>query len=359
MKILFYINTLGKGGAERVVTNLANQFADKNHNVILVTSYSVKKEYKTNPDVTRICLEDYKKNSKNKILKNINIVKQLNGLIKNTNPDLIVSFMREPVVRALFASRRSNVKNIISVRNDPSKEYPGITGKIISKYLLPKADGCVFQTEDAKKYFPKNLQEKSKIIYNQVDEKFFKVNRDEGDYLVSIGRLSPQKNQILLINAFEKVIKKYPNEKLLIYGEGELKEKLKDTINKKGLEDKIFLMGSTNDVPKVLSKAKIFILSSDYEGMPNTLLESMAVGVPSISTDCPCGGPKAIINSGVDGFLIPVNSIEELEKKIILLLENKELSEKIGRNAKEKSEIFKPSNIFKQWEDFFKEVSNI
>lgn len=359
MKILFYINTLGKGGAERVVTNLANQFADKHYNIVLVTSYRTDKEYKVNSNVKRICLEDYIKSSKNKIFKNINIIRQLKMVIKDVNPDLIVSFMREPVVRALLASRKSNVKNIISVRNDPSKEYPGITGKIISKYLLPKADGCVFQTEDAKKYFPKKLQEKSKIIYNQVDEKFFEVNRDEGDYLLSIGRLSPQKNQMLLINAFEKVNEKYPNEKLLIYGDGELKEKLTDIINEKGLEDKVFLMGSTNDVPKVLSKAKIFILSSDYEGMPNTLLESMAVGVPSISTDCPCGGPKAIINSGVDGLLIPVNSIEELEKKIILLLENKELSEKIGRNAKEKSEIFKPSNIFKQWEDYFKEVSNI
>lgn len=358
MKILFYINTLGKGGAERVVTNLANQFADKNYNIILVTSYRTDKEYKVNSNVRRICLEDYIKSSKNKIFKNINIIRQLKMVINDENPDLIVSFMREPVVRALLASRNSNVKNIISVRNDPSKEYPGITGKIISKFLLPKADGCVFQTEDAKKYFPKKLQEKSKIIYNQVDEKFFEVNRDDGDYLLSIGRLSPQKNQMLLINAFEKVNEKYPNEKLLIYGDGELKENLTDIINEKGLEDKIFLMGSTNDVPKVLSKAKIFILSSDYEGMPNTLLESMAVGVPSISTDCPCGGPKAIINSGVDGFLIPVNSIEELEKKIILLLENKELSEKIGRNAKEKSEIFKPNNIFKEWEQYFDEVIN-
>lgn len=358
MKILFYINTLGKGGAERVVTNLANQFADENNTIILVTSYKVEKEYKTNSNVKRICLEDYKKSSKNKIFKNINIIRQLKKIICMKKPDLVVSFMREPVVRALLASRKLDVKNIISIRNDPSKEYPGITGKLISKYILPKADGCVFQTEDAKKYFPIKLQGKSKIIFNQVDEKFFDVNIYDPKYIVSIGRLSHQKNQMMLINAFAKVNEKYPDEKLLIYGDGELKEKLKNEINKKGLEDRILLMGLTDNIPKVLSKAKMFILSSDYEGMPNTLLEAMAAGVPCISTDCPCGGPKAIINHGVDGILVPVNNKKELAKNILLLLEDNELSNEIRRNAKEKSEIFKPNNIFKQWQEYFEQVIN-
>ena len=161
-------------------------------------------------------------------------------------PDLVVSFMREPVVRALLASRKLDVKNIISIRNDPSKEYPGIAGKLISKYILPKADGCVFQTEDAKKYFPIKLQGKSKIIFNQVDEKFFDVNIYDPKYIVSIGRLSQQKNQMMLINAFAKVNEKYPDEKLLIYGDGELKEKLKNEINKKGLEDRILPVSYTH-----------------------------------------------------------------------------------------------------------------
>lgn len=358
MKILFYINTLGKGGAERVVTNLANQFENKNYEVLLATSYIVEEEYKTNSNVKKIILGNHNKSSRNRIFKNINIIRQLRKIIEDVKPDLMVSFMREPVVRALIASRKLDVKNIISIRNDPSKEYPGIIGKIISKYLLPKADGCVFQTEDAKKYFPKRLQERSKIIFNQVDEEFFNIKRKDPEYIVSIGRLTKQKNHIMLINAFKKVVEKYPSEKLFIYGEGTLKEFLKNQIEEKDLEDRVILKGVTNNVSEVLSKAKIFVLSSDYEGMPNTLLEAMAAGVPSISTDCPCGGPKAIINSGEDGFLINVKDEEELEKKILLLLDNKKLSEKISRNAKEKSEIFKPNQIFEQWEDYFKDVIN-
>lgn len=358
MKILFYINTLGKGGAERVVTNLANQFANKNYEVLLATSYIVEEEYKTNSNVKKIILGNRNKSSMNRIFKNINIIRQLRKIIEDVKPDLMVSFMREPVVRALIASRKLDVKNIISIRNDPSKEYPGIIGKMISKYLLPKADGCVFQTEDAKKYFPKRLQERSKIIFNQVDEEFFNIKRKDPEYIVSIGRLTKQKNHIMLINAFKKVVEKYPSEKLFIYGEGTLKEFLKNQIEEKDLEDRVILKGVTNNVSEVLSKAKIFVLSSDYEGMPNTLLEAMAAGVPSISTDCPCGGPKAIISPGEDGFLINVKDEDELEKKILLLLDNKKLSEKISRNAKEKSEIFKPNQIFEQWEDYFKDVIN-
>lgn len=358
MKVLFYINTLGKGGAERVITNLANQFADKGYESIVLTSYTLDKEYITNDKVKRICLEDYQKSSDSKFFKNIKMIKSLRKIIKEIEPDILVSFMREPVVRALLACRKLKVKTIISIRNDPIKEYPGLSGKIMAKHILPKADGCVFQTEDAKKYFPKKLQENSKIIFNQVDEKFFDMDKKEGEYIVSIGRLSPQKNQTMLINAFEKVNRKYPDEKLLIYGNGDLKEELKKEIKKKNLQDRIFLMGSTNDVPKVLSKAKMFILSSDYEGMPNTLLEAMAVGLACISTDCPCGGPRTIIKQNQDGILVPVNDEEELEKSILLLLEDREFSEKLSKNAKEKSEIFKPSNIFKQWEDYFIEVLN-
>lgn len=355
MKIFFYISTLGKGGAERVVTQLAKEFGKQDNNVTITTSYREENEYEIPSYIRRINLLK-EKDTSNKIKRNLRLISKLRKIIKRDNPDLLISFMQEPNVRSIIATRGLRTKSIISVRNDPKMEYPETIGNIISKYLLPKADGCVFQTEDAKKYFPKKLQEKSTIIFNQVDHRFFDVKKKEGEDIVSIGRLSPQKNHKMLINAFEKVNQKFPNEKLLIYGQGELKEELEDEINKRGLEHNIHLMGLTSDVPKVLSKAKMFILSSDYEGMPNTLLEAMAVGLPCISTDCPCGGPRTIIEHREDGLLVPINDEKELERSILLLLEDKKFSNRISRNAKEKSEIFKPSYIFKQWKDYFVEV---
>ena len=357
MKIFFYISTLEKGGAERVVTQLAKEFGKQDNNVTIITSFQGENEYEIPSYIRRINLLK-EKDTSNKIIRNLRLISKLRKIIKKHNPDLLISFMQEPNVRAIIATRRLRTKSIISVRNDPIIEYPGIIGRLISNYLLPKADGCVFQTEDAKMFFPKNLQEKSTIIFNQVDEKFFDIAKKEGEYIVSIGRLSPQKNQKMLINTFEKVNIEYPNEKLLIYGDGELKENLNYEISKKGLEDKIFMMGITSDVPKVLSKAKMFILTSDYEGMPNTLLEAMAVGLACVSTDCPCGGPKTIIEHGKDGLLVPINDENELARSILLLLEDKEFSNRISRNAKEKSEIFKPSYVFKQWKDYFVEVIN-
>lgn len=357
MNIFFYISTLEKGGAERVVSQLAKEFGKQDNNVTIITSFQGKNEYEIPSYVRRINLLK-EKDTSNKIKRNLNLISKLRKIIKRDKPDLLISFMQEPNVRSIIATRGLRTKSIISVRNDPRIEYPGTIGHIISKYLLPKADGCVFQTEDAKKFFPDKLQENSKIIINQVDEKFFDVKKRAEEYIVSIGRLTPQKNQAMLIKAFKKVTDKFPNEKLLIYGDGELKVELTDIINKLGLEDKIYLMGLTSDVPKVLSKAKMFVLSSDYEGMPNTLLEAMAVGLACVSTDCPCGGPRTIIDHGKDGLLVPIKDEKELARSILLFLEDKDFYNRVCRNAKEKSKIFKPSYIFKQWEDYFVEVIN-
>lgn len=353
MKVLFYINTLAKGGAERVITNLANQFAEDNHETVVITSYYKKNEYKLSDKVTRIYLADYDGNKKYRISKNLSMIYNLRKIIKDIKPDIAVSFTKEPSVRLILATIDLNTKTVISVRNDPEVNYKGIINKIIANYLYPKADGCIFQTEDSKDYFPLKLQKKSKIIFNQVSSEFFEIERKDAKYIVSIGNLYTDKNQILQINAFEKIVKSHPNEKLLIYGDGDLRNKLKNIIENKGLSENIFLMGRTDNVGEVLANAKIFLLTSNHEGMPNALLEALAVGVPCISTDCPCGGPKSVIKSGINGFLIPVNDQYALEKKINTLINDEQLCMNISRNAKISSNIFKPYVVYAQWKDYF------
>ena len=202
MKILFYINLIDYGGAERVLVNLANEFSLKNQEVVLLTSSCIEKEYELRDKLKLLCLEE-KQKSYSYILKNLIRIFKLRKICKEERPDLVVSFMAEANFRAILATRFLKMKTLISIRNDPKEEYPNRMYRLTAKILYPLASGCVFQTEDAKKWFSKSIQKKSKVILNPVNEKFYKTGYlGERKNIVTVGRLEPQKNQELLIKGF-------------------------------------------------------------------------------------------------------------------------------------------------------------
>ena len=358
MKIAFYINAIHEGGAERVMVNLASNFANEGDNVILITSFKDSWEYPYSTKIKRYILEE-NKTFRSKIKRNIFRILELRKVLKVESPDCIVSFMAEPNYRAIIASHGLKIKTIISVRNDPNKEYPGKIGNLLGKKLLPLADGCVFQTSEAQRWFPKKLQDKSQIIFNAVKEDFFEINRQVvKNTIVTCGRLEEQKNHKMLINAFELVLKKHPDAKLMIYGEGKLRSDLTELIKSKGIEQNVLLCGNSNNVPEVLSKAEIFVLSSDYEGMPNALMEALAAGVPCISTDCPCGGPKSLITDKVNGRLISIKNEQQLANVLVELLDNKEMATGLGTEAQKRAFEFSPTKIYETWHKYVKFVAD-
>ena len=355
-KILFYINVLWKGGAERVILQLAIKFQEAGYDVLMITSFKDENEYVIPPSVRRITLEKQNK-PQNRLVKNISRIIKLRKVIKEQKADYLISFMAEPNFRSVIANAFLKTKVIISVRNDPQKEYSGFINKLVAKTILPFADGCVFQTKDAQNYFPLILQKKSKIIFNEVSESFFNIKRSkEVKDIVSIGRLSEQKNQLLLIKSFECIKNKYPDTNLRIYGDGDLKPLLNLYITEHGLTNRVFLEGVTDNVPDVLSRSALFVLSSNYEGMPNALLEAMAGGVPVISSDCPCGGPKMIIEDGVNGLLFPVGDGDCLIKAIDKILSNSQFRADLGKNAREYSIRFSPKLVFEEWSHFVNSI---
>lgn len=347
-KILFYINAINGGGAERVMVNLAKYFSENEYETVLVTSFQDTWEYPLGAKVHRLTLEN-EELKQSRIKRNLSRIKKLRSICKQEKPDVLVSFMAEPNFRAVAATRGLPVKLLVSVRNDPDREYSGKLGHFVGKYLLPMADGCVFQTGDAQKWFPKRLQKKSKIIYNAVKEEFYSVERKpiRGE-IVTCGRLTEQKNHKLLINAFAKVQKAYPFAVLKIYGEGALREELQDQIDALNLNEKVFLMGATNNVAKALETADLFVLSSDYEGMPNALMEAMAAGVPCISTDCPCGGPRELFAEELSDKLVQCGNADQLAEKICITLEAAEN----GMTEKKRAEIFKPDRVNQTWKNY-------
>ena len=355
MKIAFYINDINGGGAERVMVNLANYLSETGRKVLFVTSYRTANEYKLSSNVKRLSIENIQI-SQSRFKRNLSRILALRKICENEKPNVLVTFMAEPNFRGIIATLGLPVKMIVSVRNDPNREYAGRIGKIVGKWLLPLADGCVFQTKEAQEWFPKRLQRKSTIIFNAVKEEFFHIERKPvlGE-IVTCGRLTSQKNHKLLIDAFAEVVKEHPYAKLKIYGEGSLRDVLQEQINKLGLQDNAFLMGATNDVAKALQTADLFVLSSDYEGMPNALMEAMAAGVPCISTDCPCGGPKELFQELLYKQLTYIKDKNSMVEKINLFL-SMDIDEKIklSNKTKELAESFSSEKINSFWEKYFK-----
>ena len=291
---MFYINALHHGGAQRVMANLANHIAEGGHEVVLVTSFRDSWEYSLSAKVRRISL--FENAVGNFIVRNIKLTCALRTLLKKEQPDSLVSFMAEPNFRAVIASLGLRHRTVISIRNDPNREYPNAIFRFFAKTLFRFADHVVFQTEDAQRWFSKKIQQKSSIILNPVDDIFYNTHFEgERRDIITTGRLVPQKNHELLIKSFSQVADKIPDN-LFIYGDGPLKDFLVQLIESLGLQNRIFLPGAVKNVADTIKSARLFVLSSDFEGMPNSLMEAMALKIPCISTDCPCGGPRMLLN---------------------------------------------------------------
>ena len=353
--LLFYINAIHEGGAERVIIQVARHFALCGYKSILVTSYLDKNEYPVPPEIERISIEG-EEIKQSRLKRNLSRILALRKLCKKYKPAAIISFMAEPNFRSIIATLGLKTKSIVSVRNDPDREYAGRLGRLVGKQIIPRCAGCIFQTEDAKKWFSKKLQKKSQVIFNDVDPVFFNTEYAGGKDIVTLGRLCEQKNHALLIDAFAKIADKHPNANLLIYGIGPLEDALKEQISDLGLEARVLLMGLSTQSNLVLSSSKCFVLSSDYEGMPNALLEALAVGVPSISTDCPCGGPRCIIENGVNGYLTPVGDAGALSRAMDSLLSDEELCKSFSVKAREMSGAYRTEAVFSQWREFVEKI---
>lgn len=359
MNILFCINTMAKGGAERVVSNLSSYLV-KNNNVAILTLFGEKSEYKLNNSVKLKTIGEFK-NIPGKLNRFVLKIKRYIEVVKEYKPDIIISFLPTSTTYSLIVGKLFNIPTIVSIRNDPKQIYDNRLKKIVMNITFKLASGFVFQTEEAKKYFDKKIQKKSIIISNPINEEFIvkPYNGVREKIIVNVGRLEKQKNQRLLITAFSKLDKKYNDYKLYIYGEGSLKEDLKELIRELNLEYKVFLVGKTENLKDNIYKASLFVLSSDFEGMPNALMEAMALGIPCISTDCPCGGPKFLIDDGCNGYLVPVGDSEQLKLKMEELLSDSEKQKIFSESANKICSRLNPEKINEKWEKYILNIKGV
>lgn len=357
MKVAFVLERLGNGGAERVTTALATEFASKyGYEVHVFTFVKEKEEYKLPNNVRRHVM----KNEYNRIEAIINKCIYLTKEIRMVKPDIVYSLATpKTTIMLCLLSMYRNFTLIVSERNDPNQYPQSNLLKKMRNLAYEIADGVVFQTEEAKKYFNIKIQENGCVIPNPIPANLLPPYKGiRKKKIVNFCRLEPQKNLKLLIDAMVRIHKNFPDYILDIYGEGIQKKELKDYCKNNNADNYINFKGFESRIHKKIIDAALYVSSSNYEGISNSMLEALALGVPTISTNCPIGGAKMIIEDHVNGILIPVGDVECLCQAIREVLENENLSRRISVNGIKVREEFSIENIAKKWIDFAKEKSN-
>lgn len=354
MNIVLVISTLNCGGAERVMSHLANYWANNGENITLVkfNKESDHSFYPLSDKVKLLSLDIYRESGnvfqsvKNTIVR----LKRIRKTILKQRPDVVISFIDITNVLTVAAMMGTGVPVIISERVDPAKHNIGRFWDTIRKLVYPFCTKLVIQTSNIKNYFGRKIQSKCVVIPNPVIMQK-RVNKDYSvctNRLIAMGRLCEQKGFDILINAFNRVHQAYQELELYIYGEGPLRGSLENQIKSLGLEDCVFLPGLTNQPLEEMVKCDMFILSSRYEGFPNVLCEAMSVGMPVIATDCP-SGPSEIVSDGENGLLIPVEDEKALYQAIIKLTASREERTRLGMKAKEIRELYSLESIMGLW----------
>lgn len=346
-KIIIITRNMLGGGAERVIAQLANYFVAQGKECGIITIDEDEVFYKLD---SRIIVTAIGRKSNNRVDDRVKRYAKVRKLVKQAAPDFVLSFPEEIGIYVLLALRGTGIPVYVSERNNPWVMPDSKVTRVLRTLMYPFAEGLIFQTEMAKSYFSESIQKKSVVLANPIE-----AGRIPQQYVgqrekvvVAAGRLFRQKNFLLLISAFAKFLEVYPEYKLRIYGEGYMLEELLILSKQLGVEKKVELPGKSSTLLEDMNSAAMFVLSSDYEGMPNVLLEAMCMGMPTISTDCPSGGPRELIEDGINGLLVPVgdeNAMAEAMQKMA----DAAYAKHLGDNAYRIRKKLTSTDIFEGW----------
>lgn len=361
MRIALYTSKMNDGGAERTMANIANYMVSCGHEVIVVTTYLNDDEYELDNRIKRVISEPAADMLQgNRVHNFISRFTTLRNVWKTEKPDVIFSYLGKNNLMAVGTSRGLRVSTAVGVVATPSEEYYTKMQAFLAKFLFRYADGVVLQTKASMDFFPKAVLKKAVILKNPTSKEF-DLERYEGErdkVIVSVGRVDENKNHELIIDAFANIAKDYPDYQLVIYGDGDLRQPLINKVNEMGLSSQIKLPGRISNVAEHIKKATVFVLSSNTEGSPNVLIEAMMLGLPVISTDCPCGGPAELIADGVNGLLTPVGNVKNMQDCLQKILSNLHFAEQIGRAASGTRAIYSPKIVLEEWRQFLESLEN-
>ncbi|MBR1687532.1 MAG: glycosyltransferase [Prevotella sp.] len=351
-KIILSFATLAQGGAARVCANLSTPLCDNYDEVILVTWADKPQFYEYDHRARWYCVEK-EVGGKNDLRR----MRWFRSLVKREKPDLILSFLEPFNIRVLLCTMGLGVKTIVAERNDPMSVNKYWIMNQFEKFVYRRADKILVQTETVKKFFDGKLSGRTHIIYNPVNLSEEMVGKalltEKKKRIVSMARLMPQKNHDVLIKAFAKFCKLYPDYTLTIYGEGPLQDSLEQLAKSLGVGDKVSLPGPSKTIHQDILDAEMMCLVSQREGMSNAMIEAMCLGLPCICTKV--SGAIDLIEDGKNGLLVDIGNEEQLAEKMTLLANQPSAAKGIGENASKLYERLNKDKIYEEWMTFLKE----
>lgn len=394
-EIVLMLHQMSGGGAERVMLLLANWLAEKGNTVTLIlTSQLIRdiKGYTINPKVTLLSLKEmkgdgsyisssrakaynrsgrfgyklaevsHKKPSDKAIFKKyiskysseLNALDHFFSVRKNAG---IIAFLDNPIhLSLLMKEKHPELRLIISERNDPKLHDSSLSSGLFIKKYYHYADRIVFQSTGAKEYYSKDIQNKGVIIPNPITqslpEPYLGLRKKK---IVNFCRISHQKNLPLLIDAYAKFYKKHQGYSLEIIGDAgneegkDILRKINDMIQSYGLSKVVTIKPFDLNLHNAIKDYAMFVSSSDYEGMSNSMLEAMAIGLPTICTDCPAGGAREIIRDHENGLLVPIKDMDALCRAMCEVAEDVSLSEKLSENGAKLRDTLSTDRIMNEW----------
>jgi GalNAc-alpha-(1->4)-GalNAc-alpha-(1->3)-diNAcBac-PP-undecaprenol alpha-1,4-N-acetyl-D-galactosaminyltransferase len=357
--IAFFIGELQQGGAERVIVNLANYWANNNLKLLIITIDGKAPFYELDTRVDHVKLR-LNEDSSGSVLKgvkfNIERILKLRNILRLKKVNILISFITDTNLIALVSSLGLGLKVIVSDRTSPyaEKDFTHPFKLYLKKKLYHFADYVVVQTISVSRYYHRWLPRAKVVVINNPLPTDFKASFSNSfvkkPLIVAVGRLQKEKNFELLINAFSSIEMKMWS--LVIVGEGKDRGSLTELIKRNKAENSIYLVGSSSNVKEWYKQASIFVLSSEFEGYPNVLIEAMAMGLPVVSTNCDFG-PAEIIEDGINGMLVPNKNVLALTNKLVELMNNEELRNRLSFNSSKIINKLNINIIAKEWETLF------
>lgn len=358
MNILFITASIGYGGAAKMLTFVANQLYQRGHHVSVVnlniTAQGI--EQPLHKDISIHNLDGTTGK-----LKKIFCIRSITKIARKEKTDVIVGFTMFPNLYACLVGKLLGIPSVMSERGDPRLTFEHSWKSKLLVSIINRCSGGVFQTGGAQEFYGKHLREKGIVIPNPIFVKGEVPNVPYGDRkktVVSVGRLDNyQKRYDVMLKAFQLFSEKHPEYSLKLYGNGADKEKIAIWAEEMGIAGRVRFMGLTKQPMQDIAADGMFLITSDFEGISNSLLEAMAAGLPCVSTDHTPGGARLLITDHEDGLLAPVADAEKLAAAMCEYAENPALAEKCGENAKRVLQRFDPERIIDTWEAYIEEIA--
>lgn len=314
-KIVFVTRSLNMGGTEQVILALCQEWLDLNIDcqIILLEDHCQFASLPANLKYIAIS-----KQKPNNLIQKIKVYLNVRKWIHQIQPDIVIALPDEIGVYMALVCMFRTFSLFVSERNDPHIFPKSRFARLFRSFAYRFVDGVIVQTPQVAQYFSKAIQKKCILLKNPLNldhlPPYTKISQQH--YFIAVGRLEPQKNYPLLIKAFAQYHQSNPLTKLYIYGDGSRRSFLKSLVEQNHLQDVIIFMGIDSDVWQKAKASCGYILCSDYEGLPNTMIEAIAMGIPVIGTNVQSGGVKYLLDTYQTGILIPVNDIDALVNAI-------------------------------------------